>query len=177
VFEDLEQVFEQLEYVFEHLGSRFLHAMTKRMPPMTPSERLAAARLALEGLSIGDAFGERFFGPRELVLARIESRSLPPAPWRYTDDTEMAISIVKVLAAHGCIEQDTLARRFLERFAREPDRGYGGGASSLLRDLCLGGSWRVLSPALFDGQVDVVNRDGLKPYVKPAATADAIYAF
>jgi len=30
---------------------------------------------------------------------------------------------------------------------------------------------------LFDGQVDVVNRDGLKPYVKPAATADAIYAF
>jgi len=31
--------------------------------------------------------------------------------------------------------------------------------------------------ALFDGRVDVVNRDGLKPYVKPAATSDAIYAF
>ncbi len=31
--------------------------------------------------------------------------------------------------------------------------------------------------ALFDGPVDVVNRDGLKPYVKPAAAADAIYAF
>jgi len=31
--------------------------------------------------------------------------------------------------------------------------------------------------ALFDGHVDVVNRDGLKPYLKPAATADAIYAF
>jgi predicted nucleotidyltransferase len=30
---------------------------------------------------------------------------------------------------------------------------------------------------LFDGHVDVVNRAGLKPYVKPAATADAIYAF
>lgn len=30
---------------------------------------------------------------------------------------------------------------------------------------------------LFDGHVDVVNRDGLKSYVKPAATADAIYAF
>jgi uncharacterized protein len=30
---------------------------------------------------------------------------------------------------------------------------------------------------LFDGRVDVVNRDGLKPYVKPSATADAIYAF
>src|ERR1700692_1023383 len=30
---------------------------------------------------------------------------------------------------------------------------------------------------LFDGRVDVVNRDGLKPYLKPAATSDAIYAF
>jgi predicted nucleotidyltransferase len=31
--------------------------------------------------------------------------------------------------------------------------------------------------SLFDGPVDVVNRDGLRPYVRPAATADAIYAF
>jgi uncharacterized protein len=30
---------------------------------------------------------------------------------------------------------------------------------------------------LFDGPVDVVSREGLKPYVRPAATADAVYAF
>ena len=30
---------------------------------------------------------------------------------------------------------------------------------------------------LFDGSVDVVSRDGLKPYLRPAATTDAIYAF
>ena len=30
---------------------------------------------------------------------------------------------------------------------------------------------------LFDGPVDVVSRDGLKPYVRPTATADAVYAF
>ena len=30
---------------------------------------------------------------------------------------------------------------------------------------------------LFEGRVDVVTRDALKPYVRPAATADAIYAF
>jgi predicted nucleotidyltransferase len=30
---------------------------------------------------------------------------------------------------------------------------------------------------LFEGPVDVVDRDGLKPYVRPAATLDAIYAF
>ena len=31
--------------------------------------------------------------------------------------------------------------------------------------------------ALFDRPVDVVSREGLKPYVKPAVTTDAIYAF
>ncbi|WP_291851090.1 nucleotidyltransferase domain-containing protein [Bradyrhizobium sp.] len=30
---------------------------------------------------------------------------------------------------------------------------------------------------LFDEPVDVVNREGLKPYVRPAAVADMIYAF
>jgi hypothetical protein len=30
---------------------------------------------------------------------------------------------------------------------------------------------------LFTGQVDVVTRDALKPYVRPAAMADALYAF
>jgi predicted nucleotidyltransferase len=29
----------------------------------------------------------------------------------------------------------------------------------------------------FEGPVDVVDREGLKPYVRPAAMADAIYAF
>jgi len=31
--------------------------------------------------------------------------------------------------------------------------------------------------ALFDGPVDVVSREGLKPYLKPAATAGAVGAF
>jgi predicted nucleotidyltransferase len=31
--------------------------------------------------------------------------------------------------------------------------------------------------SLFDAPVDAVNRDSLKSYVRPAATADAIYAF
>ncbi len=30
---------------------------------------------------------------------------------------------------------------------------------------------------LFDGPVDVVSRNGLKPYLRPAVAADAIYAF
>jgi predicted nucleotidyltransferase len=31
--------------------------------------------------------------------------------------------------------------------------------------------------SLFDGPVDVVSREGLKAHVRPAATADAVYAF
>jgi uncharacterized protein len=30
---------------------------------------------------------------------------------------------------------------------------------------------------LFEGPVDVVSRETLKPYIRPAATADAVYAF
>jgi predicted nucleotidyltransferase len=30
---------------------------------------------------------------------------------------------------------------------------------------------------LFEGRVDVVNLDGLKPFIRPVATADTIYAF
>ena len=30
---------------------------------------------------------------------------------------------------------------------------------------------------LFDGRVDLVSRDSLKPYVRPAAVAEAFYAF
>jgi predicted nucleotidyltransferase len=29
---------------------------------------------------------------------------------------------------------------------------------------------------LFDGRVDVVDREGLQPYVRPSATSDAVYA-
>ena|SRR5271170_3519434 len=31
--------------------------------------------------------------------------------------------------------------------------------------------------SLFDGRVDVVNRDGLKPYIRPTAESAAVYAF
>jgi predicted nucleotidyltransferase len=45
-----------------------------------------------------------------------------------------------------------------------------------------GGVWeyagiKAYIASLFEGPVDVVDREGLKPYVQPAATAEAIYAF
>ena len=83
---------------------------------MTPIER---AKLSLDGLSVGDAFGERFFGPEELVTMLIQARAEPGRIWRYTDDTEMAISIVEVLERRSTVDQDALAEAFARRFFAE----------------------------------------------------------
>jgi ADP-ribosylglycohydrolase len=107
------------------------------------------ARLSLDGLSIGDAFGERFFGARHTVGPRIARRQLPIGPWPYTDDTEMAISIVEVLQQYGIVDQDALA----ERFARRMDdmRGYGAGTFRLLCGVREGQPWRRLATDGFNG--------------------------
>ena len=108
--------------------------------------RAEAALLSLEGLSVGDAFGELFFWQPPAG-----SEQLPPGPWPWTDDTHMALSIVEVLVEHGNIDQDDLAAAFARRYAQDPHRGYAGGAASLLTRLGEGEDWRVAAPALFDG--------------------------
>jgi ADP-ribosylglycohydrolase len=112
---------------------------------------MAAARRSLDGLSIGDAFGERFFGPPETVRRRIDSRVFPSGRLGYTDDTVMALSVVEVLERFGRIDQDELARRFARKFERDPTRGYGGTAFGILDAICQGGDWRALSRAAFGG--------------------------
>lgn len=88
--------------------------------------RRERARLSLEGLSVGDAFGECFFVSPTVAQSMVEQRALKREPWRYTDDTEMALAIVRVLEEHGRIDQDALARLFGQRYRRNPRRGYGG---------------------------------------------------
>lgn len=106
--------------------------------------------LSLTGLSIGDAFGDRFFLRDAATAMRlISERALPGAPWPYTDDTQMALSIVEVLWDHGRIDQDDLARRFAERV--EYRRGYGKGAYELLLAVKEGRDWRALTQSLFRG--------------------------
>jgi ADP-ribosylglycohydrolase len=112
-------------------------------------ERRRRARLALEGLSVGDAFGERFFGPPEKVIRAIESRAIAGPPWRYTDDTEMALSIVEQLEERGAIDQDDLALRFARRM--DLARGYGHGAVEILSGILQGRSWRSVARDAFRG--------------------------
>ncbi len=102
----------------------------------------------LDGLSVGDAFGECFF---KLPFEGIRTRTLPPGTWRWTDDTAMSISVAEVLVEYGRIDQDALAAAFAARYAGEPWRGYGGGAMHLLTRVAMGADWRIEAPALFEG--------------------------
>ncbi|MGW6908591.1 ADP-ribosylglycohydrolase family protein [Streptomyces sp. NPDC054940] len=110
--------------------------------------RLERALASLRGLAVGDALGSQFFVPVNYPL--LKRRELPSGPWQWTDDTEMACSVVAVLATHHRIDQDALARSFAEH--HDFDRGYGPAVNRLLRLVREGGDWRELSAALFNGQ-------------------------
>lgn len=89
---------------------------------LADSSPLDRARRSLDGLSVGDAFGERFFGDVEVAIARIEEREAPPGPWRWTDDTAMGLSIVAQLEEHGSIIEAELAARFRAAYMAQPGR-------------------------------------------------------
>src|SRR4051812_19951885 len=95
--------------------------------PTDHAERMVRARLSLEGLSVGDAFGEGFFAvPAHRWQQALNLRTARTGWGRYTDDTIMAISIVETLHRFDEIEQDDLAERFARRYVEDDRRGYGG---------------------------------------------------
>ena len=51
------------------------------------TDALDRARASLDGLSVGDAFGERYFGENTEATRRIDARELAPAPWRCASPT------------------------------------------------------------------------------------------
>ena len=110
--------------------------------------RLKLCRDSLEGLSVGDALGAQFFVPGRSVDDLLAGR--PPAGyWEWTDDTEMACSIVAELRDHESIDSDRLASHFAQRC--EPYRGYGGGAVVILHRIRDGVSWQSAARDAFDG--------------------------
>jgi ADP-ribosylglycohydrolase len=115
---------------------------------------MARVERSLEGLSVGDAFGERFFGPPGTMAARIQARELPDGSWRWTDDTAMAVGIRDVLREHGRIEQDALAEILARRFREDRWRGYGPKAQEILELIYSGTHWRIAARAPY--------RDGSK---------------
>ncbi len=160
-------------------------------------QRLQRALRSLEGLSVGDAFGEQYFmsfemaarfmasgqleGPPydftdDFIQILIDRRELPtPPPWRWTDDTALALEVVENLRRYGEINQDALAHQFARRYKIDPMRGYGGAMHSLLPELAFK-SWRVAAPALFNGSGSFGNGAAMRVAPVGAYFADDLEA-
>jgi poly(ADP-ribose) glycohydrolase ARH3 len=94
----------------------------------------------LLGLALGDAFGAPHEGgPLERFLWRVIGRRRDGRR-RWTDDTQMTIDLAESWLANKGINQDDLARRFARSYRWS--RGYGPGATKLLKRIKMGEDWR-----------------------------------
>jgi ADP-ribosylglycohydrolase len=130
--------------------------------PLDHAARVERMRLSLDGLGLGDALGEMLSYQAERAARRIAEDHLPAGPWFHTDDTEMAISICAVLKSHGFIDPDALARRFVRRFERDPDRGYGSMTRIQMREIMAGANWWEIAPKAFGGQGSMGNGSAMR---------------
>ncbi|SNX64025.1 ADP-ribosylglycohydrolase [Streptomyces sp. TLI_55] len=122
----------------------------------------AAARRSLQGLALGDAFGERWFPlfrePRQ-AYDEVRARRMPAEPeWHWTDDTAMALAVCRVLDEFGEIRQTELAQAFALGYDADPARGYGHGMHLLLpRLLQEPERWPEFARELFGGEGSLGN--------------------
>ncbi|HLJ81448.1 MAG TPA: ADP-ribosylglycohydrolase family protein [Ktedonobacterales bacterium] len=137
-------------------------------------DRLARAHTSLEGLSVGDAFGERFFTSPAALQLLIGNRALPATPWPFTDDTQMALSIVEVLGQHDGIDQDTLAFSFGQHYDRT--RAYGPAMHRLLPLFRAGTFWQHAAYNLFGGEGSFGNGSAMRVAPVGAYFADDLDA-
>lgn len=133
---------------------------------------MARALDALGGLSCGDAFGECFFDAQNRAAEARASRILPPSPWRFTDDTLMAISVYACLERFGSIEPEWLAESFARHY--DPERGYGHAMNALLMRLYTIGAanWFEEAQELFNGEGSFGNGAAMR-----VAPVGAYFAF
>jgi ADP-ribosylglycohydrolase len=136
----------------------------------THAARLARALTSLEGLSVGDALGERYFTHRQALanmhvadtVSDLNHLRIPRPPWAWTDDTAMAIAIVETLRDRQGIDQDHLAQKFSKHYVAEPRRGYGPAMHDLLPQLHRLGAWKTETRTLFGGQGSFGNGSAMR---------------
>jgi poly(ADP-ribose) glycohydrolase ARH3 len=119
-------------------------------------DRCEAALGALLGTFVGDALGMPFEGsPSGVIPDHLEMLEARLGRGTYTDDTEMMIVLAESLVEHGAVNEERLARAFLE--GCDASRGYGAGTLEVLA------LWRSGVPVveaagqLFDGQGSLGN--------------------
>ncbi|MEM7164552.1 MAG: ADP-ribosylglycohydrolase family protein [Planctomycetota bacterium] len=102
---------------------------------------------ALLGLALGDALGAPHEGgPFERLLWRFVGRTRDGLR-RWTDDTQMTLDIVDSLVECKAVELDDLAARVAKSYRWS--RGYGPGATKVLKRIRRGQDWRVARVAVY----------------------------
>jgi ADP-ribosylglycohydrolase len=120
-------------------------------------DRKELARRCLKGLSIGDAFGESFFGSYTEIQQHLTNRTIPKTSWEFTDDTVMAIAVYNSLEDGKKIDQNQLLAQFIRNHNVDPNRGYGATLRRLLREVEEGKDWKIVSKSVFDGMGSMGN--------------------
>jgi len=111
---------------------------------------------ALLGTFVGDALGMPYEGlPGSAVPARLEMVDARRGKGTYTDDTEMAIVLAESLLEHGGVNEERLARAFLD--GCDPSRGYGPGTLEVLAAWRRGVPVHVAAQGLFGGEGSLGN--------------------
>lgn len=131
--------------------SSTLDLESRPLPPDHP-HRLSRALRCLDGLSVGDSLGECFLSGEARFGGQEVEPQIPSGPWRVTDDTIRALSIVRCLRRHGCIHQQALAEGFAAEYRNDPTRGYGRGAHAVLTAISSGVKWSDAARLVFAGK-------------------------
>ncbi len=124
---------------------------------MKIEDRIKYAKRALDGIALGDCFGQTFFVKDEVAYQRIRERKILEEAWYFTDDTVMGIGIYRILEKYGEINQDKLAEIFARNYLLDWHRGYGGTAHSILREIGEGADWREVALKVFNGMGSMGN--------------------
>ncbi|WP_144281308.1 ADP-ribosylglycohydrolase family protein [Chryseobacterium echinoideorum] len=127
--------------------------------------KLLLASNSLMGISIGDAFGESFFGEENIIGTYIDQRIIPESTLDFTDDTIMAIAIFKSLEKFGKINQDFLAEEFTKNYYLDINRGYGPSMHQYFRTVKNGENWKEVSYSKFEGQGSMGNGGAMRASV------------
>ena len=124
---------------------------------MELADRMKYAKCALNGIALGDCFGQTFFVPDEIACQRIKDREILKSPWHFTDDTVMAIGIYRILERYGEINQDELAKVFATNYELDC-----GTAHTVLRNIAEGKVWREAASEVFDGMGSMGNGGAMR---------------
>ncbi|AZA47890.1 crystallin J1 [Chryseobacterium carnipullorum] len=126
------------------------------------TDRLFLAAKSLTGTSMGDAFGESFFGEESVMKTYIHQRILPESSLDFTDDTIMAIAVFRSLEKFGKVDQDFLAEEFTKNYYLDINRGYGPSMHQYFRAVEKGESWKGVSYSKFEGQGSMGNGGAMR---------------